>query len=141
MRRGMHQLGLIDFARFETGQRKNVFVMLPTDFRSTVSPDARSPVFDAEPEVLLATFRRIALEAPRTVEYERNKAGTQLVFRQRSRLIGYPDYLTVEAVPAGKGKSALCIFGRSRYGIRDFGVNERRARDWVRRTAEALQTG
>jgi uncharacterized protein (DUF1499 family) len=133
-------LGLVDFANFDVGPRQNVFVMLPKGFKSNVKPDAVSPVFDTTPAEVMKAFRKVALRAPRTELIKSDTEGRrrQYVFRQRTRLVGYPDFLTVEAVSVGKGKSALCIFSRSKYGVRDFGANERRVREWVARTETLL---
>ena len=49
---------------------------------------------------------------------------------QRSRVIGFPDAISVSARPDGKG-SRLSIWSRSRYGQYDFGVNRARVERWL----------
>ncbi len=54
---------------------------------------------------------------------------------QRSRVFGFPDYLTVKAVAvdsnAGEGGAGLIIWSRARYGRSDFGVNQARVEAWL----------
>ncbi len=56
--------------------------------------------------------------------------GQLLTFIQRSKLIAYPDYLTIKIEPNGD-RSKLSFFSRSRFGYRDFGVNKLRINSWV----------
>lgn len=46
----------------------------------------------------------------------------------RSALMAYPDYATLHLHPAS-GK--IVIFSRSRFGLRDFGVNKARVDGWL----------
>lgn len=45
---------------------------------------------------------------------------------QRSRLMGYPDYMSVRVLPAGAGQETVAVFSRSRFGQSDLGVNAAR---------------
>lgn len=45
---------------------------------------------------------------------------------QRSRLMGYPDYLSIRILPAGEGQETLAVLSRSRFGQGDWGVNAAR---------------
>jgi len=56
--------------------------------------------------------------------------GQLITFVQRSKLIGYPDYITFKITPQGDS-TQLSVFSRSRYGYRDFGVNKSRAEAWM----------
>ncbi|MEO1276597.1 MAG: DUF1499 domain-containing protein [Pseudomonadota bacterium] len=49
-----------------------------------------------------------------------------ITYVQRSALIGFPDYISVETVEGG-----IAIWSRSRYGHSDLGVNEKRVRAWL----------
>lgn len=48
----------------------------------------------------------------------------------RSRLMGYPDYVTIRLTPAGEG-TRIQAFSRARYGYGDGGVNSARLRRWL----------
>ena len=43
----------------------------------------------------------------------------------RTKWMGYPDYMSISLVSESE-KTELSVFSRSRYGIRDFGVNKTR---------------
>jgi uncharacterized protein (DUF1499 family) len=58
-----------------------------------------------------------------------------ITYVQRSRIIGFPDYITVKAVPMETGLpeagAGLIVYSRSRYGYGDFGVNRARVEAWL----------
>lgn len=90
--------------------------------------DAVSPVYDETPESLLARVRDMALAEPRVSLLDESDGVLTLV--QRSMLMGFPDYISVRAVPVAGG-AALYIHSRSRYGKSDWGVNEARISAWL----------
>lgn len=109
----------------EAGKR-NDFILRPDG----IGADLPSPVFAETPEGLLARFRDVALAAPRTTLL--SDAGGFLTFVSRTRLMGFPDYVSVKAV-AAEGGAALFVHSRSRYGREDFGVNAARVSAWLDR--------
>lgn len=104
----------------------------PNDF--VVAPeggDMVSPVYNMSPEALMARFRKVAMAQPRvTILGERDGFAT---FVQRSRIMAYPDYISVKAVKAVKapGGAQLHVYSRARYGFSDMGVNKARVLDWL----------
>jgi uncharacterized protein (DUF1499 family) len=62
-----------------------------------------------------------------------------ITYVQRSRVFGFPDYITVKAVATestGEGSTVgsgagLIIWSRARYGRSDFGVNRARVEAWL----------
>lgn len=48
----------------------------------------------------------------------------------RSRLMGYPDYVTIRLTPEGDG-TRIVAFSRARFGSGDAGVNRARLRRWL----------
>ena len=57
---------------------------------------------------------------------------------QRSRFIGFPDYVTVKAVALERG-AALIVYSRSRYGRSDFGVNRTRVEAWLAALGDSIR--
>ncbi len=49
-------------------------------------------------------------------------------YEQRSKLLRYPDRITVEFQARGENTSSLAIYSRSKYGYSDGGVNEARVK-------------
>jgi hypothetical protein len=96
-------------------------------------PDAVSAVWPMPAAELAAAFDRVALSAPRTLRLAGSPEELWTTYVQRSRLWGFPDYISVRAIDLGDGMSALAIYARSRYGASDLGVNRARVEEWLAR--------
>ena len=110
----------------------------PNSFRvlapgATPGPEEMvSPVFAVPPAQLMQAFDSMALAQPRTERLAGMPDGQDFVtYVQRTALVAYPDYISVRAVPAGDGQSALVILSRSRFGKSDLGVNRARTIQWL----------
>lgn len=91
-----------------------------------------SPVYAVPPAELMKAFNDMALAQPRTERLAGTPDGQGFVtYVQRTPLVGYPDYISVRAVSAGNGQSALVILSRSRFGKSDLGVNRARITQWL----------
>lgn len=106
---------------------KNDFIVKP----GGQGADIASPVYAETPESLLARFRDVALSEPRVALL--SDEGGFLTFVARTRLMAYPDYVSVKAAPAEGGGAALFIHSRSRFGLDDLGVNAARVSAWLSR--------
>ena len=104
--------------------------------------DRDVPVYRVDSAALSAAWDRMVDEQPRVeiVQDDRLTDEQQVeglvTYVQRSRLFGFPDYVTVRFVPAGAFEdgtpaSTLVIFSRSRLGQSDFGVNKKRVTSWL----------
>jgi uncharacterized protein (DUF1499 family) len=108
-----------------------------TDKRNNfkVSPEGddkvhKSLVFGMSAAELMTNFQKMALEQPDTVLLgERDGFAT---FVQRTKLMQYPDYISVKAVDV-EGGSALFINSRSRFGYSDGGLNKKRILSWLKK--------
>jgi uncharacterized protein (DUF1499 family) len=98
--------------------------------------DIPSPVYAETPEALMRAFDAVATAQPRVSVVAGDPAEAFVTYVQRSRLVGYPDYISVKAVPA-EGGAALAIWSRSRFGYSDMGVNRARIEDWLAQLAAA----
>lgn len=93
--------------------------------------DGEAPVWDATPERLMRAFDAMALSQPRTSRLAGDPSGTgPVTYVQRSAFWGFPDYISVRALPA-EGGATLATHSRSRYGHSDLGVNEARVSAWL----------
>jgi uncharacterized protein (DUF1499 family) len=102
----------------------NDFVVAPS------GGDMESPVYDMTPEALMTAFQRVALAQPNTTLLgERDGFATYI---QRTKLMAYPDYVSVRAV-AADGGAQLYVYSRSRYGRSDLGVNKARVSAWLKK--------
>ncbi|SFK59361.1 DUF1499 domain-containing protein [Shimia haliotis] len=80
---------------------------------------------DAGPDGL-AKFAEAALRDPRTEVLAGSAEDGLITVITRTRSIGYPDYTT-----AWMQDGQLAIYGRSRFGRKDFGVNAARVDRWI----------
>lgn len=93
--------------------------------------DTAGPVFALPPADLLAAFDRVARRQPRVAVLAGSTDEGMITYVARSRWIGFPDYVTVRALPAGDGGSRLALFARQRFGREDLGVNRARTEAWL----------
>ena len=131
----------LDFRSLTLRRRPNRFLMLPDGFEGAAEAHAVSPVFGVAPAKLLDAARRVFSGQPRTALVHEDQTAGQIELVQRSALFRFPDRITVEAVAAGKGKSALAIYSRSKLGYRDFGVNAARVTAWLKLLETGLAAG
>ena len=87
-------------------------------------------LLSADPVTALTTLNTTALATPRTTLLAGTAQARRITWISRSRLMGYPDYITAEARPTPLG-TRLDIFSRQRFGTGDQGVNAARLRDWL----------
>jgi uncharacterized protein (DUF1499 family) len=124
----------VDPATARPGANPNEFFSAPRG--ATAAPtDAETRLYPESPRALLARFDAIARAQPRTRVVAGDPDSLMITYVQRSRVFGFPDYLTVKAVAvdsnAGEGGTGLIIWSRARYGRGDFGVNQARVEAWL----------
>tara|TARA_R100000005_G_scaffold96431_1_gene83282 strand:+ start:10059 stop:10508 length:450 start_codon:yes stop_codon:yes gene_type:complete len=131
----------LDFSTLKKPRKPNTYLMSPPDY-AEYPPKTVSPIFELDMPTLAARFEKVALGEPRVEKLSSRNIGAdlQVDYVQYSKLIGYPDTITVRFIDLGEGRSTLAIFSRAHYGYRDFGVNEARVRDWMRKLDLALRT-
>ncbi|MEO8242837.1 MAG: DUF1499 domain-containing protein [bacterium] len=82
------------------------------------------------PATVLSKLAAIAATAARTSLLAGTPDSGRMTWIGRSRLMGFPDYITGEVVPVAEG-SRLDIFARQRFGGADWGVNAARLTAWL----------
>ncbi|PYE82316.1 DUF1499 domain-containing protein [Pseudoroseicyclus aestuarii] len=92
--------------------------------------NAAAPVYAGTPHDLLARFDRVVVEDPATQRLFGSVDENRVTYVSRSRLMGFPDYTTVQALPA-PGGATLAIWARNRFGASDMGVNRGRVERWL----------
>lgn len=91
-------------------------------------------VIRADPDEALAQIDAIIRATPRTTHLAGSREEGMLTYITRSALWGFPDYTTVELIPANaeaEGAPTLTIRGRLRFGEGDMGVNAQRIGGWL----------
>lgn len=132
----------LDFSSLEKPRKPNAYLMSPPDY-CQYSPKTISPIFEVSIADLATSFEAVALSEPRTEKLGSREIGKdlQVDYVQYSKLIGYPDTITVRFIDLGAENSTLAVFSRAHYGYRDFGVNEARIKDWMRKLDLTLKNG
>lgn len=110
-----------------------------------VDPEATSPP-QTPNFVLFAGSQAVPVDAPTLAVAGRVQAvaeaeGAQVLagsaaegfvtYVVRSRIMGYPDFVTIRLEPGEDGGTQVNIFSRSRYGRSDLGVNAARVQRWL----------
>lgn len=105
--------------------------MKPNQFLMRDGQDADSLVFDMSPAELVSKFNEIALSKPNTVTLAGSVEDQWITYMQRTKLMAYPDYISVKVTAEEGGKSRLFVYSRSRFGRSDLGVNKARIKAWT----------
>lgn len=100
----------------------------PNEYRL---PEGTEPVFEVPAQELMERLDGFIQKQPRVTRLAGQTSDLMITYVQRTRIIGYPDYITIKVVPIGSAQSKLILYTRSRFGYSDFGVNKRRVGEWV----------
>lgn len=77
-------------------------------------------------------LKHIALGTPRTRVIAEFPATREIILETRSLVLGFPDYTTLQLIPANEARDAtLRVLGRLRFGKHDLGVNQARIQTWL----------
>jgi uncharacterized protein (DUF1499 family) len=110
--------------------KPNAYRVLPEGM-GTRPADAAAPVYPVEAAVLAAAFDAHVIAQPRTTLLAGGPDALWATYVQRSRVFGFPDYVSVRFLDLPEGGSTLAIYSRARFGTSDLGVNFARVQDWV----------
>lgn len=89
-----------------------------------------APTFPAPPEQVLTALDAVAAERPRARRIAGSPEEGLVTWEIRSKVWGFPDYLTAQAIPDGDA-TRLDVVSRLRFGENDLGVNAARLDDWL----------
>jgi uncharacterized protein (DUF1499 family) len=118
-----------DFGAFARTGKPNCYVAAPPGTTS-VAPDAAAPEFAHSAAALYQLWLQLAAKQPDTQPLWLAEDRLQAQFVQRTKLMRYPDIISVKMLPLGPDRSTLAVYSRSVYGYSDRGVNRRRIQDW-----------
>ena len=121
---------VIDFATLERGTAPNQYLLCPASVCSTQT-DGVAPVYEVPVTKLQAVWDEMIVEEPRVQVLRRDITNQQIDYVQRTRLLRFPDLVTVRFVPLDDTHATLAIYSRSVYGEGDFGVNRARVEEWL----------
>jgi uncharacterized protein (DUF1499 family) len=128
---------VIDFATVQRGPDPNQYLLCPKTM-CTTETDGEAPVFDVAVEQLQVAWDEMLAEQPRLEVLRRDVTNTQIDYVQRTRLLRFPDLVTVRFVPIDDAHATLAIYSRSVWGKGDMGVNRKRVEEWLARVQAKL---
>ena len=126
------EVPVIDFAMLQRGPGPNQYLLCPKGM-CQAETDGEAPVFDMPVEQLQVAWDEMLAEQPRLQVLRRDVTNVQIDYVQRSRLLRFPDLITVRFVPIDETHSTVAIYSRSVYGEGDMGVNRARVEEWLAR--------
>ncbi len=126
----------VDFATLELGWKPNQFLVAPPGATKS-QPHAEAPVFAAPPEAVRDALLAVIAAEPSTKVLARAADGLVFTAVQRTALMRYPDFVSVEIRAVDGGSTAL-VYSRSVFGVRDFDVNRMRVERWLAATKAKL---
>lgn len=88
----------------------------------------RAPV-EGDGQETLAQLDRAIMQTPRTEVVAGSLAEGQVTYVTRTKLMGYPDFTTIGVY--GADPRYIEVYGRSRFGRSDMGVNAKRVNAWL----------
>ena len=124
----------IEFSELQLPNKKNYYLMCPNDFCKDMS--AISPVFKVAVKKLQQITELVISQQPR-IKLLINQPG-YIAVTQYSWFWHFPDLVDIKFLAIDDTSSSFIIYSRSKYGYYDFGVNQRRVRDWVEQISHKI---
>lgn len=91
----------------------------------------KAVTFDLSASNLSKIVHEYVENQPNITKLEETPEKGLLTFIQRSKIMGYPDYITISILPISENQAQLEILSRSRFGYSDLGTNRKRVDMWV----------
>jgi hypothetical protein len=120
----------VDFATLVKKPSPNQFLVCTSEYCPAQPADREAQIYDVPVERLERAFWTMLAKQERVEQLESPVADQHDVV-QFSRLMRYPDTVTVKFVPLGPDRSTLILYSRSHYGYGDMGVNKARVETWL----------
>jgi len=106
--------------------------------RDAERADAPAPVFPASLAETARALQAVVAGEPRVTRLVGDPNEGHVTYVQRSRLMGFPDAVSIRLEAADEGGTRVSVFSRSRFGYGDGGVNAARVNRWMAALSEAL---
>lgn len=132
-------LPVIDFQTLKLHERPNQFLVCPEGLCTAATPHMPSPIFDISAEDLHNHLQKLALSQSDVELARKDETAFKYDFIQRTKIMRYPDIVTVQTLAIDENSSTLAIYSRSVFGHSDFGVNEKRVKHWLQELEQAIK--
>jgi len=125
----------VDFSKLTRPASPNTYLVAPEGF-TTAKSDAEAPVLGMSAEKLKANWEAMVARQPDIEKVAESADGLQIDYIQRTKLMRYPDWITVRFIPMPSDPetgdyATLAVYSRSVYGYGDMGANKARITKWL----------
>ncbi|MFT4714943.1 MAG: hypothetical protein ACI861_001428 [Paracoccaceae bacterium] len=117
----------VDPMTAKKGRKKNVFIQLPYTGKH------RSPVFAMDAAALARSYDDLILSRNNVTKLAGDADAGFVTYVARSKMMRYPDYISIKFIDLGERRSTIAVFSRARFGYSDRGVNRRRFLAWQKK--------
>ncbi|ODN68586.1 DUF1499 domain-containing protein [Methylobrevis pamukkalensis] len=124
-------------APVRTGSPNDVLAC-PDGACASGAPELASPRFAAGADAVFEAARRVLADEMGAEIIAEDRTARTLQAIVRSRLMRFPDDVTLKVTTGDDGRSLVWMYSASRIGRNDFGVNRARAEEITRRLESAL---
>lgn len=124
------KMPVIDFPTLELTNKPNQYLLCPKNY-CKVEPHAKGPQFDLSVQELRIAWMEMVSIQPRTTLFSKTRSADQLDYIQRTKLVRFPDIITVRFIEISQEQSTIAVYSRSIYGRSDFGANKTRIDHWI----------
>lgn len=127
----------VDFATLKLKDTPNQYLVCPEGYCAAPA-HAAAPSFAVPVERLQAAWLELIATKPETRVIASDEAARQFDIETLTKLVGFPDTITVRFLETPEGGSTLAAYSRSFYGKSDFGANKKRLDAWLAQLAARL---
>lgn len=131
MAAGHADLGPVEFSSLKRPASPNYCLVCPEGFCGDFRPNITSPEFNLDVADLRVQFNELVQREPNVVQVVSDNEELQDRYVQRSKILRFPDTITVRFIKLKKDRSTLAIYSRSQIGYSDMGVNKKRMIRWL----------
>ena len=127
----------LDFFSLERPKTPNSFLACPHDYYSIIS-DTETPTLKYPINDITHAWTEAITQLKRSYEVIDLRSHNQKTYVQRSKIMGYPDIITVQFEQINIESSGITLYSRSQYGYSDMGVNKNRVITLLEKLIELL---
>lgn len=98
--------------------------------------DITPPVFAVSAPDLEKAFAKVIASEPRVEQMAWEDGGFTQRYVQRTKIMRFPDTISVRFIDLGDGRSTIALYSRSQLGEADFGVNRARIERWLEKLSK-----
>ncbi|MGI9385279.1 MAG: DUF1499 domain-containing protein [Methyloligellaceae bacterium] len=129
---GPADLGAVDFQALERSGWPNDALACRRRVCPKSTPDVVPPIYAVPADELDAVLHAAVTLEPLIDRVDTSSAKHAGRYVQRSRLLRFPDTISVRTIALGPKRSTVALYSRSKIGYSDMGANKARLERWIK---------